>query len=113
VIEPASIRTPAVDKTLGDVEGLIQRLPPEGAQRYGGMLRNFNKRAYAREMNGSSPEVVARAVLHALTARRPKIRYVVGKGSRPLTILPRLLPERLMDRLETELFGLHVSAQGR
>jgi len=113
VIEPASIRTPAVDKTLGDVEGLIQRLPPEGAKRYGDMLRNFTRRAYARETNGSSPEVVARAVLHALTARRPKIRYVVGKGSRPLTILPRLLPERLMDSLETQLFGLHVSAEGR
>jgi NAD(P)-dependent dehydrogenase (short-subunit alcohol dehydrogenase family) len=113
VIEPASIRTPAVDKTLGDVEGLIRSLPPEGAQRYGDMLRNFTKRAYAREMNGSSPDVVASAALHALTAQRPKIRYVVGKGSKPLRILPRLLPERLMDSLETELFGLHVSAEGR
>jgi NAD(P)-dependent dehydrogenase (short-subunit alcohol dehydrogenase family) len=113
VVEPASIRTPAVEKTLGDVEALIRCLPPEGAQRYGDMLRNFTKRAYAREMNGSSPEVVARAVFHALTARQPKIRYVVGKGSRPLSLLPRWLPERLMDSLETELFGLHVSTEGR
>jgi NAD(P)-dependent dehydrogenase (short-subunit alcohol dehydrogenase family) len=113
VIEPASIHTPAVEKTLGDVEGLIRSLPPEGEQRYGNMLRNFNKRAYAREMNGSPPEVVAQAVLHALTARRPKIRYVVGKGSTPLSILPKLLPERLMDSLETELFGLHASAERR
>ena len=51
-IEPASIHTPAVEKTLGDVEGVIGSLPPEGARRYGGMLRSFTARAYARETTG-------------------------------------------------------------
>jgi NAD(P)-dependent dehydrogenase (short-subunit alcohol dehydrogenase family) len=106
VIEPASIKTPAVEKTLGDVDGVIRRLPPEGARRYGDMLRAFTKRAYATETNGSAPEVVARAVHHALTARRPRIRYTVGKGAKLLTILPRLLPDRLLDRIRARMFGL-------
>ena len=108
VIEPASIKTPAVDKTLGDVDGVIRRLPPEGARCYGDMLRAFTKRAYATELNGSAPEVVARAVHHALTARRPRIRYTVGKGAKLLTILPRLLPDRLLDRIRARMFGLSV-----
>jgi NAD(P)-dependent dehydrogenase (short-subunit alcohol dehydrogenase family) len=106
VIEPASINTPAVEKTLGDVEGVIRRLPPDGAQRYGDMLRAFTKRAYAMELNGSAPEIVARAVHHALTATRPRIRYTVGKGATLLTVLPRLLPDHLLDSVRNRIFGL-------
>jgi NAD(P)-dependent dehydrogenase (short-subunit alcohol dehydrogenase family) len=53
IIEPGSIKTPAIDKTLGDVEAVIADLPSEGAEQYGEMLRRFNRRAYAREMKGS------------------------------------------------------------
>lgn len=112
-IEPAAIQTPAVEKTLGDVEGVIRRLPPEGARRYGDMLRTFTRRAYAREHNGSDPEVVARAVHHALTARRPRIRYAVGKDSKPLTILPRLLSDHWLDGLRTRFLGLDAFAEKR
>src|SRR5581483_1276526 len=55
VIEPAAIHTPAVEKTLGDVEGVIRKLPPEGANRYGDLLRKFTKISYAREEHGSPP----------------------------------------------------------
>jgi NAD(P)-dependent dehydrogenase (short-subunit alcohol dehydrogenase family) len=106
VVEPGAIRTPAVEKTLGDVEGVIRRLPTEGARWYGDMLRAFTKRAYVTELNGSPPEVVARAVHHALTAARPRIRYTVGKGAKLLTILLRLLPDRLLDSIRTRIFGL-------
>jgi NAD(P)-dependent dehydrogenase (short-subunit alcohol dehydrogenase family) len=105
VIEPGAIRTPAVDKTLGDVEGVIAGLSPEGARRYGEMLRQFTKRAHARESNGSDPEVVARAVRRALTGRRPRARYVVGKDSRQLTLLPRVLPDRVLDWLRMRMLG--------
>lgn len=106
VIEPGAIATPAVEKTLGDVEGVIARLPPEASSRYGQMLRSFNKRAYAREKKGSPPTVVAKAIHHALTARVPKIRYVVGKDALPLTILPRLLSDTLLDALRARIFSL-------
>jgi NAD(P)-dependent dehydrogenase (short-subunit alcohol dehydrogenase family) len=113
VIEPGAIATPAVEKTLGDVEGVIARLPPEGSSRYGQMLRNFNKRAYAREKNGSPPTVVAKAVHHALIARVPKIRYVVGKDALPLTILPRLLSDSLLDALRARIFSLPSAPRRR
>jgi NAD(P)-dependent dehydrogenase (short-subunit alcohol dehydrogenase family) len=113
VVEPGAIRTPAVEKTLGDVEGSIRRLPTEGARWYGNMFRAFTKRAYVTELNGSPPEVVARAVHHALTAARPRIRYTVGKGSKLLTILPRLLPDRLLDSIRTRIFGLSAFVMER
>ena len=106
VIEPGAIRTPAVKKTLGDVESILASLPPDAAARYGEMLLGFIARAYAREMNGSSPDVVAAAVQHALTARRPRIRYRVGKHATLLTTLPRVLPDRLLDALLLRIAGL-------
>jgi NAD(P)-dependent dehydrogenase (short-subunit alcohol dehydrogenase family) len=112
VIEPASIHTPAVEKTLGHVEEIIRGLPPEGARRYGDMLRTFTRIAYAREAHGSSPEVVAKAVHHALTARQPRIRYAVGKNSKALTILPRLLPDHLLDGLLARMFHLPAFHEG-
>ena len=106
IVEPAAINTPAVEKTLGHVEETIRGLPPEGAERYGDMLRAFNRRALPRELNGSPPRVVARAVLHALSSPRPRIRYVVGKLSRPMTLLPRILPDSVLDDLRMRVFGL-------
>ncbi len=106
LIEPGAISTPAVEKTLGDADSIIAALPPEGAARYGDKLREFVRRGHAREVNGSRPEVVAEAIHHALTARRPRLRYAVGKDARMLAALPRVLPERALDRVRLRTLGL-------
>ncbi len=107
MIEPGGIRTPAVDKTLGDVDGMLARLPAEGVARYGSVVREFARRAYAREaQHGSPPDVVARAVHRALVARRPRPRYAVGKDARRLLWMARLLPDAILDRVRRRLFGL-------
>jgi len=109
-VEPGAISTPAVDKTLGDIEQVIEALPAEAQARYGSMLRTFAQKAYAREKAGSSPDVVARAVYHALTSSRPRIRYRVGKHAKLLATLPKILPESVMDALRLKMFG--ISAPG-
>jgi hypothetical protein len=43
-------------------------------------------------------EAVVKAVVHAMTARRPKTRYLVGRDTW-LWILLNLLPDRWRDRL--------------
>ncbi len=106
VVEPGAIKTAAVGKTLGNVEAVVNNLPAAGAAQYGEILKNFARRAYAREMHGSPPEVVAQAVHHALTARRPRARYRVGKHARLLTTLPRILPERHLDALLLRIAGV-------
>jgi NAD(P)-dependent dehydrogenase (short-subunit alcohol dehydrogenase family) len=105
-VEPGAIRTPAVEKTLGNVEAIIADLPARGAAQYGEMLKGFARRAYAREMNGSAPDVVAGAVHHALTAHRPRSRYLVGKHAKLLGTLPRILPRRLLEALLLRIAGL-------
>jgi NAD(P)-dependent dehydrogenase (short-subunit alcohol dehydrogenase family) len=106
IVEPGAIKTPAVEKTLGNVDRVVRDLPASGAAQYGEMLKKFAGRAYAREMRGSSPDVVARAVQHALTARRPRTRYRVGKHSSLLVTLPKILPDSLLDAILLRVVGL-------
>ena len=106
VVEPGAIKTPAVEKTLGDIEAVIRSLPPTGAAQYGNMLRDFVRCGYEREMNGSSPDVVAQAIQHALTARRPRPRYRVGKHATLLATLAACLPDRLLDTLRFRITGM-------
>lgn len=105
-IEPGSISTPAVDKTLGNLEEVISNLPPEAQTIYGPMMRKVGRRGYEMEKSGSSPDVVAVAVHHALTSERPRLRYRVGKHARLLATLPKVLPESLFDALIMKMLGL-------
>ncbi|HEY6337277.1 MAG TPA: hypothetical protein VIW68_02165 [Candidatus Sulfotelmatobacter sp.] len=95
-----------MEKTLGGIEAVIRSLPPKGAAQYGNMLRDFAERGYEREMNGSSPNVVAQAIHHALTAKRPRTRYRVGKHATLLATLAEFLPDRLLDALRFRITGM-------
>jgi NAD(P)-dependent dehydrogenase (short-subunit alcohol dehydrogenase family) len=106
LVAPAGISTPAVDRLLQDGEAAIERFSPEGRRRYEHPFRRFLTTAVAREKKGSPPEVVARVVLRALTARTPRTRYPVGADATALTWLPRLLPTRWLDQVRFKLFGL-------
>jgi len=105
-VAPGAIKTPAVDKTLGNIAGVISALPQRGGEQYGAMLTSFARHAYAHEMHGSSPNVVAESVYHALTSRHPKARYQPGKGATLLPLVAGLLPQWLLDMLRFKNLGL-------
>jgi short-subunit dehydrogenase len=45
----------------------------------------------------SPPSVIAKAIVRAVTARRPRTRYVVGAGAKPIIFLHAVLPDRGFD----------------
>ncbi len=106
IVEPGAIKTPAVNKTLGNVDEIIRSLPSEGAEQYGEMLKSFAGRAYERESTGSEPEVVAHAVRRALLEDRPQARYPAGKHATLLALLPIIIPAVLLDVLLLKMLGL-------
>jgi hypothetical protein len=48
---------------------------------------------------GIDPSEVAEAIATALTARRPRARYLVGRDARLRACVAALLPDRVMDRV--------------
>jgi NAD(P)-dependent dehydrogenase (short-subunit alcohol dehydrogenase family) len=106
IIEPGAINTPAAGKTLGGIEQAIAGMPPAGIGLYGQAMRRMVRTFAETEQHGSPPEVVARVVERALTDRNPRPRYRAGKDAAKLTLLARLLPEKLLDRAILRTFGL-------
>lgn len=94
IINPGNIRTPIWDKSLDAIEGSMQSWPEQVYRLYGPAMDAARHRATSRR--GIPPLAVARAVEHALTARRPKNRYLVGWDARFVALF-RLLPSRLRD----------------
>jgi len=101
LIEPGTIATPIWTKP----QRSLDELPAELAALYRARGERFRALAAARSAKAVPPEAVAAAVEHALTARRPRARYVVGPDARRRARVERL-PDRLRDRvLERFLFG--------
>jgi NAD(P)-dependent dehydrogenase (short-subunit alcohol dehydrogenase family) len=105
LIEPASIRTPAVAKLAADAERAVNEFSPAGRELYADAYRVMVRRALAREQDGSDPAVVAAVIAGALSARRPRRRYLVGKDAHVLAVLARL-PGPLLDAVRRRIFGL-------
>lgn len=97
LIEPGSVNTPAVEKTLGGVEETISAWPLDANGLYADAIRRMANTFSKSERGGSPPEAVAQVVERALTARNPATRYPAGKDSMKLAILAWLLPEKLLD----------------
>ena len=70
------------------------------------MLRDFARRAYKREMNGSSPDVVVQAIQHALTAERPCTRYRVGEHPTLLATLARFCRTDFWTQFDFRITGM-------
>lgn len=100
IIEPGAIKTPWGDIAADHLE--------ESAR--GGAYATQAAAAAAalrRLYHGarlSAPSVVAKAIGRAVNARRPKARYRVGFGAKPLVLLHTLLPTRWFDYFMTRTF---------
>ncbi|HEX5847906.1 MAG TPA: hypothetical protein VFY59_01820 [Rubrobacter sp.] len=56
---------------------------------------------------------MAEAVVHALTAPRPKSRYLAGSGARSLAMITKFLPDGLRDLLVAKFMGLDIERRSR
>jgi NAD(P)-dependent dehydrogenase (short-subunit alcohol dehydrogenase family) len=99
IVRPGSIATPIWDKGIAEARERRAQLPPEGERIYGELLSAAQAGAEEIAARGVPASEVADAVEHALTARRPRTRYLVGKDARQRAIAAYLLPDRVMDAL--------------
>jgi NAD(P)-dependent dehydrogenase (short-subunit alcohol dehydrogenase family) len=99
VIEPGSIDTPIWERGEGIADEVAERTPPTQEVLYGKTIERFRGAVRRTAQRGIDPDKVAKAVQHALTAGRPRTRYLVGADARGQALLSRVLPDRLLDRV--------------
>lgn len=63
-------------------------------------------RSEANANRNSPPSVIADAIGTAVTARRPRTRYAVGFGAKPLIAARRMLSDRHVDALISRATGM-------
>jgi NAD(P)-dependent dehydrogenase (short-subunit alcohol dehydrogenase family) len=103
IIEPASIKSEIWTKGATGADEMRAQLPSEAQLLYASAIEKFRQVALSRGPGGD-PDSVAKAVEHALSARRPKARYLVGRDAHIRVWIERL-PTRLRDRVLARLLA--------
>ena len=105
VIEPGAVATPIWDKAADQGEELERNAPPEVRERYGEVIDTILKESEKNRTEGVPPQEVAEAVAHALTAPKPKTRYLVGRDAKTRGPMSKVMPDRLMDAAIARALG--------
>lgn len=106
LIEPGAVKTPIWRKGNELADEIAAGMPPEGERLYGRMIDALRaETAKIARDRGMEPLEVAEVIGRALTARRPRTRYLVGSDAKVRGPLAKLLPDRVMDRLIGRALG--------
>ena len=96
-IEPGGIATPIWGKGMDDARRIMAAMDDEQRRRYSGLIDAVTKSVERIAREGLAPEEVAQVVGDAVTTRRPRARYVVGREAKVQAVAARLLPDRVFD----------------
>jgi NAD(P)-dependent dehydrogenase (short-subunit alcohol dehydrogenase family) len=105
LVRPGQIGTAIFDKARIALVERTQAIPPELAHGYGKLYERAAKFNERGAKSATSPDAVARAVLKALKARRPRLHYVVGADALGLQFARAVLPARWLDSLIATIAG--------
>jgi NAD(P)-dependent dehydrogenase (short-subunit alcohol dehydrogenase family) len=97
VIEPGTIATPIWDKGIASGDELEANLPEQAKRDYGPLIATVRTASEQGAKTGLPPDAVAEDVAHALTARKPKTRYLVGREAKSRALLARIVGDRVID----------------
>jgi NAD(P)-dependent dehydrogenase (short-subunit alcohol dehydrogenase family) len=98
LVQPGAIDTPIWEKSLAAGDELLASLPPKMMELYAPLIDKVKNGAKASAKGAVPAQRVADCVAHALTARKPKTRYLVGKDARIQMLLTHL-PDRWRDSI--------------
>jgi NAD(P)-dependent dehydrogenase (short-subunit alcohol dehydrogenase family) len=98
LIQPGAVATPIWAKSAAAAQALLEGLPTEANAQYGADIERAQSRALHAGRTGIPAAAVAAVVHEALTAARPRTRYLVGRDARIGAFMARWLPDRLLDR---------------
>ena len=99
IIEPGAIATPIWDKSTKEAENLEASASEEAKALYGEAVIRIREAIAQAAQRAIPPDAVVQAVHHALTAARPRTRYLVGTDAKLRAWMVKWLPDRVQDRL--------------
>jgi NAD(P)-dependent dehydrogenase (short-subunit alcohol dehydrogenase family) len=105
-IAPGSISTPMLKRSSEQLIRIADALPKSLQPFYADALRAFAKTTVTAGRFSTSPEKASLTILRAVTASRPRTRYLIGMDARLSAFLKHNLPDRWMDAITFRMMGL-------
>ena len=99
LVEPGAVVTPIWDKADDSVDALERLVDDGNREQYGWMVDQARGFVDEGRRTGVPASRVAEAVEHALTAPRPKLRYLVGPDAKVAGHVISRLPDRAREAL--------------
>lgn len=106
IVEPGAIESRIWDKAKHAADQMEAATGPEARARYGEAVARVREAMEQAAQRAIPALVVAKAVAHALSADRPKTRYLVGLDAKLRAALAAWLPNRAQDWLLTRVLKL-------
>ncbi len=103
IVEPGSIDTPIWERGERTADEIGT---PEREALYGRVVERYRKVIKDTAERGIPPEKAAQAIEHALTASRPRTRYLVGLEAKVAARAKLLIPTRIFDRIVARQMNL-------
>jgi len=106
IIEPGAIATPIWDKSLKKSLEVEAEMPADRKHLYQATAERIRESVGQAAARAIPTDAVVKAVLHALTASRPKTRYLVGGDAKLRAAMQKWLPDRLQDWILKKVLNL-------
>jgi NAD(P)-dependent dehydrogenase (short-subunit alcohol dehydrogenase family) len=98
VVEPGAIHTEMLGRAIATADQLISAMTLDQRGRYGPLVQAVSRQAKSSATSALPAEAAAKVIAKAVTARKPRTRYTVGREA-ALMRLVQFLPDRSVDRI--------------
>ncbi|MER6239169.1 SDR family NAD(P)-dependent oxidoreductase [Streptomyces clavifer] len=112
VVEPGGVRTEMAARGITTANDLAANMTPEQDERYGSLVEATNTLMATGTSSGVTADAAARVIAKAVTTRRPRTRYTIGRDAALVTRLARILPDRTLDRVTAANLRRHYPKGG-
>jgi NAD(P)-dependent dehydrogenase (short-subunit alcohol dehydrogenase family) len=109
IVEPGSIDTPIWDRGERTADEIGAR-SPQRESLYGRAIENYRKVIKDTAERGIPPQKVAKVIEHALSAKRPRSRYLVGLDAKVQARIKPLIPPPVFDRIVAKMMGFEANS---
>jgi NAD(P)-dependent dehydrogenase (short-subunit alcohol dehydrogenase family) len=106
IIEPGTIATQIIERSISSAEECISQMPKHAGELYETCFTAARKTADKILQTAIPVDTVAKTVLKALTDKKPKSRYTVGADTKAISIMCKIMPDWMLDKIILKQMGL-------
>ncbi len=108
VVEPGAVTTEMLRRVAASGERIQGGLTAEQHGRYATLMQAIISQAQAAIPKGVPAEEAGRVIADAITTKRPRTRYTVGRDAAMIVRLTRFLSDRMLDSLLARSLKPHL-----